>query len=84
MSKEEVDSAVREEFGKLSLDGKTAFLVEAVFSTAGTAIDEISSRLNGLVDLVTQPASDDESAASETSEKEEAPSGKKADSKKKS
>ena len=61
MSKEQVADSVKEEFSKLSLDGKTAFLVEAIFSTAGSAIKEIAGRLNGLVSLVTDPfeASDD-------------------------
>ena len=53
MAENEGTSSVREEFSKLSLDGKTSFLVEAVFSTAGTAIHEIGERLTSLVDLVT-------------------------------
>ncbi len=55
MSTDHVNDSVREEFRKLSLDGKTSFLVEAIFSTAGSAINEIGSRLNGLVSLVTEP-----------------------------
>jgi hypothetical protein len=55
MSKDHVHDPVREEFKKLSLDGKTAFLVEAIFSTAGSAINEIGTRLNSLVSLVTDP-----------------------------
>jgi hypothetical protein len=55
MSTDDVNDSVREEFSKLSLDGKTSFLVEAIFSTAGSAINEIGSRLNGLVTLVTEP-----------------------------
>jgi hypothetical protein len=53
MSENEPTSNVREEFSKLSLDAKTSFLVEAVFSTAGTAISEIGDRLSNLVELVT-------------------------------
>ena len=53
MATEEKTNAVRDEFSKLSLDGKTSFLVEAVFSTAGTAIHEIGTRLTNLVELVT-------------------------------
>jgi len=64
---------VRDEFSKLDLDGKTAFLVEAIFSTAGSAINEISGRLSGLVGLVTDPfeASDDDASgdAGEEAEK---------------
>ena len=55
MSKEHTQDTVREEFKKLNLDGKTAFLVEAIFSTAGSAINEIGTRLNSLVSLVTDP-----------------------------
>lgn len=55
MAEEEAKSAVREEFSKLNLDGKTSFLVEAVFSTAGAAINEIGERLTSLVELVTGP-----------------------------
>ena len=66
MSKEHVHDSVREEFRKLNLDGKTAFLVEAIFSTAGSAINEIGSRLNGLVQLVSEPF--EASAADEASE----------------
>ena len=62
MSKEQVADSVRDEFSKLTLDGKTAFLVEAIFSTAGTAINEIGSRLSNLVDLVTDPFEADEEA----------------------
>lgn len=40
----------------MSLDAKSAFLVEAIFATAGSAINEIGSRLNGLVDLVSESA----------------------------
>jgi len=54
MSEKEPTSNVREEFSKLSLDAKTSFLVEAVFSTAGTAISEIGDRLSNLVELVTE------------------------------
>ena len=50
-----MNDPVREEFSKLDLDGKTSFLVEAIFSTAGSAINEIGTRLNGLVALVTDP-----------------------------
>lgn len=53
MAENEGTNSVREEFSKLSLDAKTSFLVEAVFSTAGTAIHEIGDRLTSLVDLVT-------------------------------
>jgi hypothetical protein len=55
MSTDQVNDSVREEFSKLSLDGKTSFLVEAIFSTAGSAINEIGSRLTDLVTLVTEP-----------------------------
>jgi hypothetical protein len=55
MSKENLHDAVREEFSKLNLDGKAAFLVEAIFSTAGSAINEIGSRLNRLASLVSEP-----------------------------
>lgn len=77
MAKKEASSAVREEFSKLSLDGKTSFLVEAVFSTAGTAIHEIGERVGSLVELVTgsvqspgsnepaEPEAAEESAAAE-------------------
>ena len=58
MSTDPVNDSVREEFSKLDLDGKTSFLVEAIFSTAGSAINEIGGRLNGLVALVTDPFSD--------------------------
>ena len=58
MSTDHVNDSVREEFSKLDLDGKTSFLVEAIFSTAGSAINEIGGRLNGLVALVTDPFSD--------------------------
>ncbi|HUF08305.1 MAG TPA: hypothetical protein VMO47_03225 [Rhodothermales bacterium] len=54
MSEKEPTSTVREEFSKLSLDAKTSFLVEAVFSTAGTAISEIGDRLSNLVELFTE------------------------------
>lgn len=53
MSTDHVNDSIREEFSKLSLDGKTSFLVEAIFSTAGSAINEIGSRLNDLVTLAT-------------------------------
>jgi len=59
MSADNVNDSVRDEFRKLDLDAKTSFLVEAIFSTAGSAINEIGSRLNGLVGLVTQPFEDD-------------------------
>jgi len=71
MAKKEASSAVREEFSKLSLDGKTSFLVEAVFSTAGTAIHEIGERISSLVELVTgsvQGAGSDEPSEPETAE----------------
>lgn len=58
MSTDHVNDSVREEFSKLSLDGKTSFLVEAIFSTAGSAINEIGSRLNSLVSLVSGPFED--------------------------
>lgn len=78
MSENEATSNVREEFSKLSLDGKTSFLVEAVFSTAGTAIQEIGDRLGNLVDLVTsslQSAADDAARGEKTSESPESPTG---------
>lgn len=74
MAKNEAASTVREEFSKLSLDGKTSFLVEAVFSTAGSAIHEIGERLNNLVELVTgsgTEAATEESGATETSSADE-------------
>jgi len=60
MSNDQVKDSVREEFKKLSLDGKTAFLVEAIFSTAGSAINEIGGRLTSLVSLVTDPFEEQE------------------------
>ena len=69
MSKDQVKDSVREEFRKLSLDGKTAFLVEAIFSTAGSAINEIGGRLTSLVSLVTDPfEADEDDAAGEAGE----------------
>ena len=61
MAKKEASQSVRDEFSKLSLDGKTSFLVEAVFSTAGSAIHEIGERVTSLVDLVAGAVSSDES-----------------------
>jgi hypothetical protein len=69
MAKNEASNAVRKEFSKLSLDGKTSFLVEAVFSTAGAAIHEIGERVTSLVELVTGAGSgSDEPAEPETAE----------------
>ena len=78
MSKDDVRDSVRDEFSKLSLDGKTAFLVEAIFSTAGSAINEIGTRLNNLVSLVTGPleAADEESGATDDAESEGASKGR--------
>ncbi len=77
MSTDHAINSVRNEFSKLDLDGKTSFLVEAIFSTAGSAITEIGSRLNGLVALVTQAFEDtgsdpDAAAPAEAEPKEEA------------
>lgn len=75
MSKDHVQDSVREEFRKLSLDAKTAFLVEAIFSTAGSAINEIGSRLNDLVSLITDPfegAREDSPSETKKAEPEEA------------
>ncbi len=81
MAENEGTNSVREEFSKLNLDAKTSFLVEAVFSTAGTAIHEIGERLTSLVDLVTgsmqAAASSEEGETSDDSSEAEAGDEKK-------
>jgi hypothetical protein len=68
--RENLSDDVRQNFRKLSLDEKTSFLVEAVFSTAYSAVNEIGERVSSLVDLLVGGKSDEPVA--EEAEPEEA------------